>query len=187
MNVLAGRTASTKGLKLTGEVQVNNTRVHNWDSYRNRVAFVEQDDLLFHTLTVKETLVLAAHLRLPREFTHAQRMEKVDEVVSELGLRKCVDTRIGNAKTRGVSGGERKRTSIALAILRGPTVLFLDGGLNCCILEREKKITRAECTSGLDSFQAVRVVTTIKNLASKSNRTVVVRWCVVQSPLTLKM
>ena len=111
--------------------------------------------MLFHTLTVYETLLFAARLRLPREMSLAEKKIRVDEVLTELGLNKCSNTRIGNARLRGVSGGERKRVSIALEILRGPAVLFLD-----------------ECTSGLDSFQALRVVTTIKELA-KRGRTVV--------------
>lgn len=156
LNVLAARTARSKGLVLSGSVSVDGQLVTDWNAYRQQVAYVEQDDLMFHTLTVKETLQLAAQLRLPRELSFADKMRTVDEVISELGLRKCEDTRIGNAKTRGVSGGERKRTSIALAILRSPTVLFLD-----------------ECTSGLDSFGAMRVVSTIKNLAERGGRTVV--------------
>ena len=87
---------------------------------------MEQDDLLFHTLTVTETLELAAQLRLPRKLTNAERMDRVNQVIAELGLRKCAHTRIGNSKVRGVSGGERKRVSIALEILRGPKVLFLE-------------------------------------------------------------
>ncbi|KAH9253317.1 hypothetical protein BASA81_008668 [Batrachochytrium salamandrivorans] len=156
LNVLAARTAVSKGLVLSGSVSVDGQLVTDWNAYRQQVAYVEQDDLMFHTLTVKETLQLAAQLRLPRELSFADKMSTVDEVINELGLRKCEDTRIGNAKTRGVSGGERKRTSIALAILRSPTVLFLD-----------------ECTSGLDSFGAMRVVTTIKHLAEHGGRTVV--------------
>jgi ABC-type multidrug transport system ATPase subunit len=138
-----------------GTISLNGVPVTNWSSYRTLCAYVEQDDLLFHTLTVLETLMLAAQLRLPRAWSYAQRRERVDHVISELGLRKCANTRIGNAKFRGVSGGERKRVSIALEILRGPQVLFLD-----------------ECTSGLDSFQALRVVETIKDLAAKG-RTIV--------------
>ena len=155
LNSLAGRTRHVKGLKLTGTISLNGTAVTNWESYRRLCAYVEQDDLLFHTLTVTETLVLAAQLRLPRKMTYAAKMDRVNEVIAELGLRKCANTRIGNSKFRGVSGGERKRVSIALEVLRGPTVLFLD-----------------ECTSGLDSFQALRVVDTIKSLAQKG-RTIV--------------
>lgn len=144
-----------KNLKLTGSISLNGVTVSNWPAYRRLCAYVEQDDLLFHTLTVTETLILAAQLRLPKEMTYRQKVERVDQVISELGLRKCAKTRIGNSRIRGVSGGERKRVSIAVEILRGPTVLFLD-----------------ECTSGLDSFQALRVIETIKNLA-KNGKTIV--------------
>jgi ABC-type multidrug transport system ATPase subunit len=155
LNTLAGRTKQAKGLKLTGTICVNGEPVTSWSSYRRLCAYVEQDDLLFHTLTVTETLMLAAQLRLPRKMTYQEKVERVQQVMGELGLRKCANTRIGNSKFRGVSGGERKRVSIGLEILRGPLVLFLD-----------------ECTSGLDSFQALRVVDTLKDLA-RNGRTVV--------------
>lgn len=144
-----------KGLTLSGEISTNGSVVHNWSAYRRKCAYVEQDDMLFHTLTVRETIQLAADLRLPKIMTPEQRKERVDLVIGELGLRKCEDTRIGSEKMRGISGGERKRVSIAIEILRGPSVLFLD-----------------ECTTGLDSFQALRVATTIKELA-QGGRTVV--------------
>ena len=105
---------------------MNGKTVTNWSDFRRKCAYVEQDDLLFHTLTVKETIDLAADLRLPRKMSKAERTHRVDMVISELGLRKCADTRIGNERMRGISGGERKRVSIAIEILRGPTVLFLE-------------------------------------------------------------
>jgi len=155
LNALAGRTKFAKGLTFTGEISANHQVVTNWSQHRRRCAYVEQDDLLFHTLTIFETINLAAELRLPRSMSKTDREARVDSVIAELGLRKCRDTRIGNEMTRGISGGERKRVSIAIEILRGPTVLFLD-----------------ECTTGLDSFQALRVATTIKELAL-GGRTVV--------------
>jgi len=155
LNVLAGRTKKIKGLSLSGEILVNGDPVQNWSAYRRKCAYVEQDDLLFHTLTVRETIQLAADLRLPRTMSVEERRQRADLIIGELGLRKCEDTRIGNESTRGISGGERKRVSIAIEILRGPSVLFLD-----------------ECTTGLDSFQALRVATTIKELA-QGGRTIV--------------
>lgn len=136
-------------------MSLNGKPITNWNAYRSLCAYVEQDDILFHTLTVYETLELAAQLRLPKALTYKQKMERVDAVLSELNLRKCAHTPVGNANFRGVSGGERKRVAIAIEVLRNPQVLFLD-----------------ECTSGLDSFQALRVIETIKDLAKKG-RTVV--------------
>jgi ATP-binding cassette subfamily G (WHITE) protein 2 len=69
LNALAGRTKQIAGMKLTGIIKVNGEPVTNWSSFRRLCAYVEQDDLLFHTLTVSETLMLAAELRLPRKLT----------------------------------------------------------------------------------------------------------------------
>lgn len=155
LNVLAGRTKKVKGLSLSGTISVGSQPVQDWSAYRRQVAYVEQDDLLFANLSVRETLSLAAEFRLPRAFTPDQRRDRVDAVIQELGLLKCADTKIGSARIRGVSGGERKRVSVAVSILNGPSCILLD-----------------ECTSGLDSFQALRVCTTIKRLAT-AGRTVV--------------
>ena len=99
-----------------------------------------QDDALFALSTVQETLMFAAHLRLPRHYTLAQKEARVDAVIAELGLVYARNTLIGGDHMRGVSGGERKRVAIGLDLLHKPMVIFLD-----------------EPTSGLDSFQAQQV------------------------------
>lgn len=148
LNALAGRTRGAKGLTLSGQVLADGLPVSSWSAYRRQCAYVEQDDLLFSMLTVRETLQFAADLRLPRDMPQREKVQRVDMVLAELALKGCADTKIGSPAVRGVSGGERKRTSIAIEVLRGPSVLYLD-----------------ECTTGLDSFQALRVATTIKELA----------------------
>jgi ATP-binding cassette subfamily G (WHITE) protein 2 len=72
----------------------------------------------------------------------------VRDVILELGLVKAAHTIIGNEKVRGVSGGERKRVSIATQLISDPSILFLD-----------------EPTSGLDGFQAQSVMEAMKNLS----------------------
>lgn len=71
-----------------------------------------QDDLLYEALTVHETLHYAALLRLPREMTGAQKAERVETVIQALGLDTCRGTIVGGFFRKGISGGERKRTSI---------------------------------------------------------------------------
>jgi ABC-type multidrug transport system ATPase subunit len=83
------------------------------------LAFVEQDDTVYSTLTVRESLRYTARLRLSAQLTRAQKMERVEEVISKLKLVKCADTIIGDADQRGVSGGERKRLCIATELLTG--------------------------------------------------------------------
>jgi ABC-type lipopolysaccharide export system ATPase subunit len=57
---------------------------------------------------------MSAILRLPKELTYEQRMEKVEAVISQLNLKKCADTIVGDTMIKGISGGERKRTAIAM-------------------------------------------------------------------------
>ncbi|EFB28204.1 hypothetical protein PANDA_000194, partial [Ailuropoda melanoleuca] len=123
---------------------------------RKYVAHVRQHDQLLPNLTVRETLAFVAQLRLPRTFSQAQRDERVDDVIAELRLRQCANTRVGNAYVRGVSGGERRRVSIGVQLLWNPGILILD-----------------EPTSGLDSFTAHNLVKTLSRLA-KGNRLVLI-------------
>lgn len=120
-----------------------------------RSAYVMQQDILLPSLTVRETLQYSADLRLPPPTTAAERKQIVEEVILELGLKECADTRIGNNVHKGCSGGEKRRTSIGVQLLSNPSVLFLD-----------------EPTTGLDATSAFQVVRTLKGLAQKG-RTVV--------------
>ncbi|KAM9317185.1 ATP-binding cassette sub-family G member 8 [Gastrophryne carolinensis] len=118
------------------------------------VAHVRQDDQLLPHLTVRETLSFIAKLRLPKSFSEQQRQKRVEDVIAELRLRPCANTKVGNEYTRGVSGGERRRVSIAVQLLWNPGILILD-----------------EPTSGLDSFTAHNLVITLSRLA-RGNRLV---------------
>ncbi|KAJ7562979.1 hypothetical protein O6H91_03G091500 [Diphasiastrum complanatum] len=119
------------------------------------MGFVTQDDVLFPHLTVRETLMYAALLRLPKSLNKQQKIQRADEIIVELGLERCRDTIIGGPFLRGVSGGERKRVCIGHEILIDPSLLFLD-----------------EPTSGLDSTIALRIVQLIQSIA-QGGRTVV--------------
>ncbi|KAI5863743.1 P-loop containing nucleoside triphosphate hydrolase protein [Durotheca rogersii] len=120
-----------------------------------RHAYVMQQDILLPTLTVRETLRYSANLRLPPPTTEDERMRIVEEVILELGLKDCANTRIGNSQHRGCSGGEKRRTSIGVQLLANPSILFLD-----------------EPTTGLDATSAYQLVRTLKALANKG-RTII--------------
>ncbi|KAF5181980.1 Abc transporter g family member [Thalictrum thalictroides] len=122
---------------------------------KRRIGFVTQDDLLFPQLTVEETLVFAAFLRLPTNMSKQQKYARVDMIIKELGLERCRSTRIGGAFVKGISGGERKRTSIGYEILVDPSLLLLD-----------------EPTSGLDSTSANRLLRILQGIA-KAGRTII--------------
>lgn len=89
-------------------------------------AYVTQDENLMGTLTVRETIAYSAELRLPDRMPWLEKRALIESTIVEMGLQDCADTVIGNWHLRGVSGGERRRVSIALEILMRPRLLFLD-------------------------------------------------------------
>ncbi|XP_075902408.1 ATP-binding cassette sub-family G member 8 isoform X2 [Nelusetta ayraudi] len=141
------------GVMTSGQVLING-RPNSHQLVKKSIAHVRQDDRLLPHLTVRETLSFVAKLRLPTNFSQAQRDQRVDDVIAELRLRQCANTRVGNDYVRGVSGGERRRVSIAVQLLWNPGILILD-----------------EPTSGLDSFTAHNLVITLSRLA-RGNRLV---------------
>lgn len=124
---------------------------------KRKTGFVSQDDVLYPHLTVLETLVYTALLRLPKSLTKDEKMEQAEVIIAELGLSRCRNTAVGGggALFRGISGGERKRVSIGQEMLVNPSLLLLD-----------------EPTSGLDSTSAQRIVSVLRGLA-RGGRTVV--------------
>ncbi|KAJ8722907.1 hypothetical protein PYW07_004087 [Mythimna separata] len=125
-------------------------------------AYVQQQDLFIGTLTVKEHLIFQAMVRMDRHIPYAQRMRRVQEVITELALTKCQNTVIGiPGRLKGISGGEMKRLSFASEVLTDPPLMFCD-----------------EPTSGLDSFMAQNVLQVLKGLAQKG-KTVV---CTIHQP-----
>nr|GMC70184.1 ABC transporter G family member 9-like [Ipomoea batatas] len=125
------------------------------NAMKRNTGFVTQDDILYPHLTVTETLVFTALLRLPRALTKQEKINQAEAVITQLGLTKCKNSIIGGVHLRGISGGERKRVSIGQEMLINPSLLFLD-----------------EPTSGLDSTTAQRIVSTLWEL-SKGGRTIV--------------
>ncbi len=109
---------------LTGSVLVNEKEATKRMS--RFIAMISQDDLLFSNLTVEQTLKYAALLNLPKELTREEKLDRVEKVISVLGLHKCRTTKIGGGMERGVSGGERKRCSVANELLMNPSVILAD-------------------------------------------------------------
>ncbi|KAE8148190.1 P-loop containing nucleoside triphosphate hydrolase protein [Aspergillus avenaceus] len=151
LNLMAGRMGMTKA-HVTGTTTFNGET----DIGSVRSAYVMQEDVLIPTLTVRETLRYSADLRLPPPTTQEERYQIVEQVILELGLKECADTRIGTNTHKGCSGGEKRRTSIGVQMLANPSVLFCD-----------------EPTTGLDATSAFQIVRTLKRLAQEG-RTVVV-------------
>ncbi|KAJ5773581.1 hypothetical protein N7457_008477 [Penicillium paradoxum] len=151
LNLMASRMSLSR-TNTSGSTTFND----NPDITRIRSAYVMQEDVLIPTLTVRETLRYSADLRLPPPTIPTERREIVEQVILELGLKECADTRIGTTAHKGCSGGEKRRTSIGVQLLANPSVLFCD-----------------EPTTGLDATSAFQIIRTLKRLAL-DGRTVVV-------------
>ncbi|CAN6714452.1 unnamed protein product [Malus baccata var. baccata] len=144
LDALAGRIAQGS---LEGSVRIDGRTVTT--SYMKMVSsYVMQDDQLFPMLTVFETFMFAAEVRLPPSISRNEKRRRVYELLEQLGLQSAAHTYIGDEGRRGVSGGERRRVSIGIDIIHKPSLLFLD-----------------EPTSGLDSTSAFSVVEKVKEIA----------------------
>ncbi|KAL4592178.1 hypothetical protein LXL04_005164 [Taraxacum kok-saghyz] len=150
LDALAGRLS--KNVVMAGDILLNGEKKKL--TY-GAVAYVTQEDILMGTLTVRETITYSAHLRLPPTLTKEEVQDTIEGTILEMGLEDCADRLIGNWHLRGISGGEKKRLSIALEILVRPRLMFLD-----------------EPTSGLDSASAFFVVQALKSVA-RDGRTVI--------------
>ncbi|KAG8905256.1 hypothetical protein FRB99_000371 [Tulasnella sp. 403] len=138
-----------------GDVLVNG-RVIPDSEFKKVMGFVDQEDTLMSTLTVYETVLYSALLRLPREMSFEAKKFRTLETMHELGILGIKDSRIGDSGRRSISGGEKRRVSIACELVTSPSILFLD-----------------EPTSGLDAFNAHNVIESLVALARDYNRTVV--------------
>ena len=84
-----------------------------------------QDDSLLATTTPREALRFSAYLRLPSSVTGDEVNARVENLLDELGLMECANVYIGNAVLKGISGGQRKRTSVGVELITDPTVSII--------------------------------------------------------------
>jgi|JI6StandDraft_1071083.scaffolds.fasta_scaffold01238_14 ABC-type multidrug transport system ATPase subunit len=110
LNILACRIDKSGTVEIQGDLKVNG-KPYDFGSFGDFANYVMQTDILMQTLTVRETLEFAAALKL--NLSPEERNAKVNKLVRDLKLEKCVDVFIGGPELKGISGGEKKRTSIA--------------------------------------------------------------------------
>ncbi|SPM38478.1 ABC transporter ATP-binding protein, partial [Mycobacterium numidiamassiliense] len=146
--LIAGYTSPT-----SGSVTFEGHNIHTeYASLRSRIGMVPQDDVVHRQLTVNQALGYAAELRLPPDTSKADREQIVAQVLEELELTKHADTRVDK-----LSGGQRKRASVALELLTGPSLLILD-----------------EPTTGLDPALDRQVMMMLRQLADAGRVVLVV-------------
>jgi ABC-type multidrug transport system ATPase subunit/pSer/pThr/pTyr-binding forkhead associated (FHA) protein len=149
-----------------GDVLYDNRNLYKqFAELRQRIGLVPQDDILHKELTVKKALVYAAKLRFPADTTSAERAARIDEVLRELKLDVHKDK-----KVTSLSGGQRKRVSVALELLTKPSLIFLD-----------------EPTSGLDPGMDRDVMQLLRGLADDGRTVLVVTHSVAELALCDKL
>ncbi|KAL7617736.1 hypothetical protein Lser_V15G03085 [Lactuca serriola] len=148
LEILAGKLTPQTATIYVNQKPVDKSR------FKKTSGYVTQKDTLFPLLTVEETLVFTAKLRL--NLPNLELRSRVKSLIQELGLTHVANARVGDDRVRGISGGERRRVSIGVAVVHDPEVVILD-----------------EPTSGLDSNCAFQIIDMVKTMAETRGKTVI--------------
>ncbi|CAG8978076.1 hypothetical protein HYALB_00000748 [Hymenoscyphus albidus] len=153
LNVLARRYVG--GAKVEGSALVNGNQ-SSTSVFREMSCYVEQEDALIGSLTVKETIHFAARLAHKHSLTKQERIKRIVVLIESFGLSGQADTIVGTPIRKGLSGGQKRRLSVISQLVTAPKILFLD-----------------EPTSGLDSAASFEVISFIKEATQRKNLIVI--------------
>ncbi|GAA5903876.1 uncharacterized protein JCM6883_002013 [Sporobolomyces salmoneus] len=151
LDAICGRSSAS------GQVTINGSTNYSTQDF---LSFVEQDDALLGVLTVRETVAFAAKLSLGSSYPGLDR--HIDDTLRSLGLQDVANNKIGTPLQRGISGGQKRRVTVAQSVVGKPSILVLD-----------------EPTSGLDASSSREVVTFLRHLAHEQNLLVI---CTIHQP-----
>lgn len=147
MNAMSGFEQATEG-----SVYVNNTDLYqNYQILKNMIGYVPQQDIIYENMTLQKMLEFSAKMRMPEDVSSAERSRRIAEVLSMVELTEHKDKYI-----RSLSGGQKKRASIAVELLADPGLFFLD-----------------EPTSGLDPGTEESLMKTLNRLSKQKGKTIV--------------
>lgn len=142
----------------SGKVLIHGLELEqNFPLIKKKIGYVPQDDIIHKELTVFKTLFFAAKLRLPDDTSNQEINNRIDKVINSLNLDQDKEKNIRDIKVGNLSGGQRKRISIAVELLTEPTILFLD-----------------EPTSPLDPETIESFLTSLKELTKEGTTIVMV-------------
>lgn len=143
--------------EMTGTVEyISSEGGQNWNMYKKQSCYIQQTDNLYGLFTVQESMMMATYLKIDNHATKMYRQLLIDNILNTLKLSK-----IKNTKVDQLSGGQKKRLSIALELIGNPPIMFLD-----------------EPTTGLDSLASLQCISALQTLA-KGGRTVI---CTIHQP-----
>eukprot|EP01097_Dermamoeba_algensis_P001106 TRINITY_DN1413_c1_g1_i7.p1 TRINITY_DN1413_c1_g1~~TRINITY_DN1413_c1_g1_i7.p1 ORF type:complete len:641 (-),score=152.46 TRINITY_DN1413_c1_g1_i7:489-2411(-) len=155
LDILAGRkTGGPKEQEISGSILYGGQAKTRF--FTRLSGYVTQEDVHLAHLTARENLMYSARLRFPESVDNASLEERVEKVLNILGLDNCADTNVGDNMEKGLSGGEKRRLSIAAELLSEPNLLFLD-----------------EPTSGLDSSASFHVMKMLRRVADETKKAVI--------------
>lgn len=158
LNILSGRlkSSSVTGTQLLAGSTFDDATLRAMSTY------VEQEDHLIGSLTVRETLDFAAKLALPGNVTSRERRERTEDMLRDFGLLNVKDSKIGTPLQRGISGGQKRRVTTASQLITLPKIIFLGSFHFSRVL-----LTADEPTSGLDSVASHEIIACLKRTAQE--------------------
>lgn len=150
LDAISGYIKATKG-----SIHINGIELYqNFETIKQYIGYVPQDDIIHPDLTVYESLMYSAKLRL--DLSEKDIKERIDKVLHDLGIYEIKGDLIGSADKKGISGGQRRRVNLAVELIAEPELIFLD-----------------EPTSGLSSVDTKSVMETLKKLTD-SGKTIII-------------